>query len=59
MYQLIQRFISGLNPDLVMKQMMNNNPQFKAFVEQNKGLSANQIAQKYNIDINSLNRMFK
>lgn len=54
--------LSGLkngNPNLIMQQMMQNNSQFKSFVEQNKGLDANQIAQKYGVDINSLKGLFK
>lgn len=34
--------------------MMQTNPQFKIFVEQNKGKSVEQIAKEHNIDMNLL-----
>ncbi len=40
--------LSGLkqqNPNIIMQQMMQNNPQFRSFVQQNQGLNAGQIAQ--------------
>ena len=55
-------FLSGLkqgNPNAIMNQLMQNNPQFRSFVQQNQGLNAGQIAQKYGIDINRLNGLLK
>ncbi len=54
--------LSGLkqqNPNIIMQQMMQNNPQFRSFVQQNQGLNAGQIAQKYGVDINKLNSLLR
>ena len=42
------------NPGAIFTDMMNKNPQFRQFVEANKGKSAEQIAQENNIDMNLL-----
>lgn len=49
----------GGNPNIAMNQMMNNNPQFRQFVNDNRGLSVNQIAQKYGVDMNKLNQLLR
>lgn len=46
-------FLSMLNnPNAVYEKMMASNPQFKEFVEKNKGKSPEQIAKEYGIDFN-------
>lgn len=42
------------NPGAIFTDMMNKNPQFRQFVEANKGKSVEQIAQENNIDMNLL-----
>ena len=42
------------NPGAIFTDMMNKNPQFRQFVEANKGKSAEQIAKEHNIDMNLL-----
>lgn len=42
------------NPGAIFNDMMNKNPQFRQFVEENKGKSVEQIAQEHNIDMNLL-----
>lgn len=39
--------------------MMNNNPQFRRFVEMNKGKSPEQIARENGIDINLLMKLIR
>lgn len=38
------------NPQGMLANMMQNNPQFRQFVEQNRGKSPEQIAETYGID---------
>lgn len=35
------------NPEQVMQQLMRENPKFREFVNENKGLSVEQILSKY------------
>lgn len=53
----IKSLLSGKNPDAVFSDLMQNNSQFRTFVEQNKGKSAEQIAKENNIDINMIKAM--
>lgn len=53
----INSLLSGKNPDAVFSDLMQNNPQFKSFVEANKGKSPEQIAKENNIDINMIKSM--
>lgn len=50
----ILNLLKNRNPNEVFNQMMQTNPQFKSFVEQNKGKSVEQIAKEHNIDMNLL-----
>ena len=45
------------NPDQIAMQMMQNNPQFRKFVESNKGKTPEQIAKEYGIDLNQIKNM--
>lgn len=47
------------NPEQLMEKMMEANPQFAAFVNQNKGKSPEQIARENGIDFNMVQKMFK
>lgn len=46
--------LAGKNPDEFYNQLMQDNPQFKKFVEDNKGKSPEQIARENGIDFNLL-----
>lgn len=46
--------VAGKNPDTMFSDLYNNNPQFRQFVDANKGKSPEQIAQENGIDINLL-----
>lgn len=55
---LISQLKSG-NPDQIYKGMVQNNPQFAQFVNQNRGLSPEQIAQKYGVNIEALKNLIR
>ncbi len=46
----IKNMMSGQNADDIFNDMMKNNPQFRQFVESNKGKSVEQIARENGID---------
>ena len=50
----IVNILKNGNPNAIYNQMLNSNPQFKNFIEQNKGKSPEQIAQENGIDINQI-----
>lgn len=39
------------NPEFIYNQLYNSNPEFKNFIDENKGLTNEQIAQKYGIPL--------
>jgi hypothetical protein len=47
------------NPQAIMNQMMQTNPQFAQFVNENKGKSVDQIAKDYNVDLNSIRQFMR
>ena len=47
------------NPQDVMKMMIKNDPRFSQFINENKGLNPEQIAQKYGIDFEQVKQMMK
>lgn len=53
---LIKMLRSG-NPDQIAQQMMQSNPQFRQFVEANKGKTPEQVAQEHGIDLNQFKGM--
>lgn len=50
----VKNSMNGSSPDAVFNLMMQSNPNFAKFVEDNKGSSPEQIASKYGIDWNSV-----
>ena len=58
--QIIQMLMQSRNPQQMLQNMMNNNPQMKAIFNQarNSGMSMEQFARQYakqnNIDIDSM-----
>ena len=46
----IKDMLEGKNPDAVFSEMMQNNPDFRKFVESNRGKSPEQIARENGID---------
>lgn len=54
----ILQLLSSRDPNMVYQEMMRTNPQFKEFVEKNKGKSVEEIAKENGIDPSVLN-LFK
>lgn len=54
---MLKAILAGQNPDILFKQMVNNNPQFRHFVEENKGKSPEQIAKEHGINPDLIKRI--
>lgn len=50
----IKNMLEGRNADDIFNEMLENNPQFKQFVEMNKGKPIEQIAKENGINPNIL-----
>lgn len=50
----IKTMFEGRNADEIYADMIKNNQQFRSFVEQNKGKTAEQIAEEYGINLSLL-----
>lgn len=50
------RQMVGGNPDAFMQQMMQANPQFAEFVNQNRNKTPEQIAADYGLDIDPIRK---
>lgn len=48
--------MSGKNPQDVYNYMLSNNPQFRQFIEENKGKSLEDIALAYDIDLDLIKK---
>ena len=57
--QILQLLSAIKNPDTMYQNMMQNNPQFKQFVEATKGMNAEDIANKYGIDFSAIKSLLK
>lgn len=53
----LMRMLKSENPDQIAQQMMQSNPQFRQFVEQNKGKTPEQVAKEYGFNLNQLKNM--
>ena len=53
----INGLLSGKNPDAVFSDLLQNNPQFRSFVEQNKGKTPEQIASENGLNIEQIKAM--
>lgn len=53
---LMQMLRSG-NPEQIAMQMMRNNPQFRQFMEANKGKDPMEVARENGIDLSHLKSM--
>ena len=53
---LVKMLRSG-NPEQIAQQMMQSNPQFRQFVEQNKGKTPDQVAREHGIDLSQFKSM--
>lgn len=53
----VMQMLRGRNPQEVFNQMMQSNPQFRQFVESNKGKSPEQVAQEHGVDLSQFKNM--
>lgn len=51
--------MAGGNPQAAFNLLLQQNPQFKQFVQQNQGRSPEEIARAYGVDLNQLNNLLK
>ena len=55
----VMKMLRSGNPEQIAQQMMQNNPQFRQFVEQNKGKTPEQVAKEYGLDWKTIMGQFK
>ena len=53
----LMKMLQSGNPEQAFQQMMQNNPQFRQFVEANKGKTPEQVAREYGVDLNQFKSM--
>lgn len=53
----VMQMLKTGNPEQIAQQMMQSNPRFKQFMEQNKGKSPEQVARENGIDLSQLKNM--
>ena len=53
----LMKMLQSGNPEQAFQQMMQNNPQFRQFVETNKGKTPEQVAREHGIDLSQLKNM--
>lgn len=53
----LMKMLRAGNPEQIAQQMMQNNPQFRKFVEANRGKTPEQVAREYGVDLNQLKSM--
>ena len=54
---IIQMLKSG-NPEQIAMNLMQRNPNFKAFVDANRGKSPEQVAKEHGVDLSQFKNMF-
>lgn len=52
---IIKMLRSG-NPEQIAQQLMQQNPQFRAFMQANQGRSPEQVAKEHGVDLSALMR---
>lgn len=55
----IKRMLSGQNPQQVMANLLQTNPQFAQFMNENRGKSPEQIAREHGIDFEMLQNLLR
>lgn len=53
----LMKMLQSGSPEHAFRQMMQNNPQFRQFVEQNKGKTPEQVARENGIDLSQFKNM--
>lgn len=57
--QEIMNMLKGQNPDEVVEKFAKVNPQFAAFLNENRGKSMEELSQKYGINLTEIMSMLK
>ena len=52
----IVRMLRSGNPEQIAQQLMQQNPQFRAFVQANQGKSPDQVARENGVDLGQIMR---
>lgn len=50
----IARMVKNGNPEQIAQSLMQQNPQFRQFVEENRGKSPEQVAQEHGFDLSAI-----
>lgn len=50
----IMKMLRSGNPEQIAQQMLQQNPQFRAFVQANQGKSPEQVAREHGVDLSAL-----
>lgn len=53
----VLKMLRSGNPEQIAQQMMQSNPQFRQFVEANRGKTPEQVAREHGIDLNQIKSM--
>lgn len=53
----LMKMLRSGNPEQIAQQMMQSNPQFRQFVEANRGKTPEQVAREHGIDLNQIKSM--
>lgn len=53
----LMKMLQSGNPEQAFQHMMQNNPQFRQFVEANKGKTPEQVARENGIDLSQFKNM--
>lgn len=53
----LMKMLQSGNPEQAFQQMMQNNPQFRQFVEANRGKTPEQVARENGIDLSQFKNM--
>lgn len=53
----VMQMLKSGNPEQIAQQMMQSNPQFRQFMEQNKGKTPEQVAKENGIDLSQFKGM--
>lgn len=53
----LMKMLQSGNPEQIAQQMMQQNPQFRQFVEANRGKTPEQVAREHGIDLSQLKNM--
>ena len=53
----LMKMLRSGNSEQIAQQMMQSNPQFRQFVEANRGKTPEQVAREHGIDLNQIKSM--